>query len=238
MAIAPRPRRSAHFSFAALLLIALSCSFGVIGGMGAAAPAAAPANPLPQASNPCNFALLGQEIQRNPQDVNARVTRAACIMNSTPSNTTKPPLQSLEVAMNDLEAALKLQPNNWVAVHNYAQVAYLFGYDDFAVQQYTKAISLNPKDARGYLGRGWSYYNECHVSDAAKDFAQAARMDGSLAREGPSQPAVLQQQRQCARPPAPAQTARNCPPKNIVAFSLTARIVLENEWRRQHPGCP
>ena len=137
-------------------------------------------------------------------------------------------MQNVEAAIPDLETALKLDPQNYYAHHNYAQAAYLLRFDDFAIAEFTKASALNPQGARSYLGHGWAHFNICQMNDVAADFNQAGRLDPSLRFEvaGPQQ--ITQHRAECSRPPAPAQT-RNCPKANIFAFSLNARFLLESE---------
>jgi tetratricopeptide (TPR) repeat protein len=90
-------------------------------------------------------------------------------------------------AAKDLELAIRLDPNNFYARHNYAQAAFQagdVGTDQpnmrLAVIQFTKAIQLNPKSARSYMGRGWAYQM---LNDSARmqaDYDMALRLDASL----------------------------------------------------------
>ncbi len=212
----------------------------VLSGIDATMPAFAQMNSAQVArssSSACNIAALSQEIRQNPRNTNAYITRAACYLNSS-RGLRKPPLQNVEAAIPDLETALKLDPQNYYAYHNYAQAAYLLGFDDFAIAEFTKAIALNPRGARSYLGRGWAHSNLCQVNDAAADFAQAVRLDSSLRSEVASPQQIAQHRIECSRPRTSAQAPRNCPKANIFAFSLNARFVLESEWKARHPGCP
>jgi hypothetical protein len=119
-------------------------------------------------------------IQQNPRDANAWVSRAVYYLTPTPGGG-KPPLQNAEAAVRDLETALKLDPNNFYALHNYGHVAYLLDYDDFAIYEFTKAIAVNPRgSARSYMGRGWAYYQECKFDPAVANFKDAVRLDSSL----------------------------------------------------------
>lgn len=189
-------------------------------------------------ANTCNMAQLDMEIRQNPRNVNALITRAACNLNSSPGGNRKPPLHNVESAVADLEAALKLDPQNYYAHHNYAQAAYLLGFDDYAAAEYTKAISLNPRGGRSYLGRGWAYSNVCQMNDAAADFAQAVRLDPNLRSEVESPQQIAQRRAECSRQAPTVQKPQNCPKANIFAFNLNARLALQYQWQRRHPGCP
>lgn len=184
----------------------------------------------------CNMAQLNEQIRQNPRNVNALITRAACNLNSPGQR--KPPLQNVLAAIPDLESALQIDPRNYYAHHNYAQTAYLLGFDDYAISEYTQAIALNSSGGRSYLGRGWSYFNVCELAKASADFAQAAHYDPSLRAEAASPQLMAQHQSECSRSPAPAQSLRNCPKAMIFAFNLNARYVLQSEWQKRHPGCP
>jgi len=221
--------------FSLAFLIALS-------GIAAAVPASTQARSALQvrtmaATNACNFAELDQEIRQNSRNTNAYATRAACYLMPSPG-LRGPSLRNIVASVADSEAALKLDPQNFYARHNYAQAAYLMGFDQFAVGEFTKAIALNPRSARSYLGRGWAYSNLCQMNNMASDFTQAVRLDPSLAREVASPQQIAQHRIECSRPPPPPQAPHNCPHASIFAFSLNARFLLENEWKARHPGCP
>jgi len=137
-------------------------------------------------------------IQQNPRDPNAWVTRAVYYMTLGPGGVS-PPLHNLEHAVSDLETALKIAPNDFYALHNYGQVAYLLDFDDFAVYEFRKAIAVNPRgSARSYLGIGLADYEECKFNDAAPNFNQAVRMDRSLQSEVPSAQKIQQKRQECA----------------------------------------
>ena len=46
------------------------------------------------------------------------------------------------------------------------------GYDDFAVYEFNKAIALNPKSGRSYIGRGFAYLEMCDFKAAPPDFSK------------------------------------------------------------------
>jgi tetratricopeptide (TPR) repeat protein len=144
-------------------------------------------------------------IQQNPRDPNAWVTRAVYYMTLGPGGVS-PPLHNLEHAVSDLETALKITPNDFYALHNYGQVAYLLDFDDFAIYEFRKAIAVNPGgSARSYMGIGWAYYEECKFNDAVANFNQAVRMDRSLESQIAGPQKIQQRRQECANIQATAR---------------------------------
>jgi tetratricopeptide (TPR) repeat protein len=126
-----------------------------------------------------------QQIQRNPKDVTALVTRGAVCLNA--ANQSRYGFFWIYKAAKDLEAAINLDPNNFYARHNYAQAAFQMGdmgRDQpnmrLAVYQFTKAIALNPKSARSYMGRGFAYQMLNQEAKMQADYATALRLEPSL----------------------------------------------------------
>jgi hypothetical protein len=76
------------------------------------------------------IAAATEEIRKHPRDANAYVTRSYYYLKPTPSGG-KPSMKNAELAIQDLEMAIQLDPNNYAARHNYAHAAYLFGFDNF-----------------------------------------------------------------------------------------------------------
>lgn len=151
-----------------------------------------------------------QEIQKNPRDAGAYVNRAECYLEIPPGGG-KPPLPNVDLAVADLEQALKLNPRNFSARHDYAHVAYLLGYQDFAISEFGKAIMLNPSSARSYLGRGWAYFASCRLGDAAADFSRTVGLDPSLQAKVAGKQYLVEKKNECAasayaaaHPPIPA----------------------------------
>ena len=151
-----------------------------------------------------------QRDSRNPNDAGAYVERANCYLKPGPNNQ-KPPLLNTEAAIKDLEAALKLAPRNWIAHHDYAHTAYLVGYDDFAVYEFNKAIALNPKSGRSYMGRGFAYLEMCDFKAAPADFQQAVNLDPSLRSQVATPQQIAEHHRQCTARPVPTPTYNRAP---------------------------
>ncbi len=161
---------------------------------------------VPQGSRPvtrgpdiaAKVAAATAQIQQNPRDPNAWVRRASAYL--TPASATaKPPLQNLEAAILDLEQALRLDPNNFYARHNYGHAAYLLGYQDYAIYEFDRALQIDPRSARTWMGRGWSWYEKCELDRASSDFDRAVSLDQTLA-SSIARPAEIDSRRtECAR---------------------------------------
>ncbi len=158
------------------------------------------------------------QIQQNPRDANAWVRRASAYLTPASANM-KPPLQNLEAAILDLEQALRLDPNNFYARHNYGNAAYLLGYQDFAIYEFDRAIQIDPRSARTWMGRGWSWYEKCELDRASSDFDRAVSLDQSLTSSIAAPAEIDSRRTECARidwqlahpppPPPPQQGSTN-----------------------------
>ena len=93
------------------------------------------------------------------------------------------------LAAKDLEAAVQINPKDFYAWHNYGDLNYSAG--DFwmlndhsnakrSVTAFSRAIALNPKSARSYMGRGWAYLTMDDSAHANADFLAALQLDPSL----------------------------------------------------------
>ncbi len=170
-----------------------------------------PASGVYSARGPTNTCIPeSNAIRQNPKNADAYVARAVCYMSFGPNDQT-PPLKNLEAAVKDLEAAIKLAPRNFSAHHNYAHVAYLLGFDDFAVYEFNKAIALNPSSGRSYMGRGFAYLEECNFTAAPADFQKAVSLDPSLRTKVASEQSFAYHRRQCTAQPVPAPNFRATP---------------------------
>jgi tetratricopeptide (TPR) repeat protein len=96
------------------------------------------------------------------------------------------------LAAQDLEQAIKLDPKDFSAWHNYGDVNYTAG-DDWihndhanarrALDAFNHALALNPRSARSYMGRGWVYYTLGDQAHANVDFQKALQLDPSLSAD-------------------------------------------------------
>jgi tetratricopeptide (TPR) repeat protein len=155
------------------------------------------------AAGACDIRAATEAIRQHPRDANSYVIRAACLRTRGPGGQ-KPPLKNTEAAVRDLEVAIKLDPRNFFARHNYAYAAYLLGYAQFAVAEFTEAISLDPKAARSYVGRGWVYLESCQLKEATPDFQRAVSLDASLQTSVATRQEIVYRQSECARSAVPA----------------------------------
>lgn len=133
------------------------------------------------------FLQWSAALTKNPRDVTALDNRAYLDMQFARKGLYRSYWQWL--AAKDLEAAVQINPRDFAAWHNYGDLNYSAG--DFwmtndhsnakrAVTAFTRAIELNPKSARSYMGRGWAYLSMDDGARANADFSTALRMDPSL----------------------------------------------------------
>ena len=111
--------------------------------------------------------------------------------------------------------------------HDYGNAAYLLGYQDFAIYEFDRALAINSRSARTWMGRGWSWYEECKLDRASSDFDRAVSLDRTLASSiaGPAE--IDSRRTECARiawqlahppPPPPPQEGST----NIIGQDLGA----------------
>jgi Tfp pilus assembly protein PilF len=131
------------------------------------------------------LAAASEVLQRNPNDVNALVQRGSSARDAAAQSLYRD--SWLHFAAQDLENALRLDPNNFVARHNYAQTCLEVGdvgpeqrVTQLAVYHFTKAIALKPDSARSYMGRGWAYLELKDETHANADFEKALQLDPTL----------------------------------------------------------
>ena len=133
------------------------------------------------------FLKWSAALANNSRDVNALDNRAYLAMEFAKRGLYRTYWQWL--AAKDLEAAVHINPKDFVAWHNYGDLNYSAG--DFwmandhsnarrAVTAFTRAIALNPGSARSYMGRGWAYLAMDDQPRAGADFSTALKLDPSL----------------------------------------------------------
>lgn len=163
-------------------------------------------------------------IVRNPNDVNALVTRA--VVSLKVADRSRYSFQWVHFAAKDLEKAIRLDPNNFYALHNYAMACYQAGdFSDaqpamhLAVIQFTKAIQVKPDSARSYMGRGWAYLMMDDQANANADFQKALRLDPNLQDQLVRQAAAIRQkraQKACVVAMMQHRSAGHCAPPDAV----------------------
>ncbi len=183
------------------------------------------------ADEPCNLAALTNAIQQNPKDVTRYLDRAYCYGRPGPNNQ-KPPLRKLGAAIKDLETALRLDPRNFAAHHNYAHSAYLLGYDDFAVHEFTKAIALNPRSARSYMGRGFAYLEMCEFRAASPDFQKAVSLDPALRSKVATPQMIATKRNECRIQPA-GRSGGGLGPSRNPYFDHSSDYWKQRKWEER-----
>ena len=168
----------------------------IVGGFAASMWAQAVPGETSQTVGP-QIAAAPEEIRKHPRDANAYVNRSYYYLKPTPSGG-KPPMKNAELAIQDLEMAIKLDPNNYAARHNYAHAAYLFGFDNFAIVEFRKVLKLNPNGARSYLGRAWARHDACELDQVASDFEKAVAQDPSARKEIYNTQRIQNRRQECA----------------------------------------
>jgi Tfp pilus assembly protein PilF len=144
----------------------------------------------------CDMRTLDVYVAQNPQDANAYVARARCLLQSQ-RGMVKPYYGNLVAATKDLETAIRLDPNNVAAHYDYARAAAFEGQNELAKIHFTSAIRLDPRSARSYAGRGWVEFNTCQMADASADFDRAVALDRAVEREVANPAAVAAQRTRC-----------------------------------------
>jgi tetratricopeptide (TPR) repeat protein len=146
------------------------------------------------------LAAANTAVQRNPNDVNALVTRAAISLNI--AGRSRYSFQWVHSAALDLEKAIRLDPKNFYALHNYAMACYQAGDDSdaqpnmhLAVIHFTNAIRIKPDSARSYMGRGWAYLMMDDQAHAQEDFQKTLALDPALRDELERQATAISQKR-------------------------------------------
>jgi tetratricopeptide (TPR) repeat protein len=139
------------------------------------------------AKNVHEFMLVNAALLKNPRDEDALVNHA--VWAQRVMRTSRYDMFWLWLAAKDLEQAIKLDPRDFAAWHNYGDVNYMAG-DQWmrdnhsnatrAVDAFNHAVALNPKSARSYMGRGWAYYQMDDQAHASADFQKALQLDPSL----------------------------------------------------------
>ncbi len=80
-------------------------------------------------------------------------------------------------AIQDFDAALRLNPKSADALHNRGLTYARKGEYDRAIQDYDQAIRLNPNDAQAFNNRGNVYVTKGQYDRAIQDYDQAIRLN-------------------------------------------------------------
>jgi tetratricopeptide (TPR) repeat protein len=141
-------------------------------------------------------------LAKNPKNANS-LTRSGVFAGML-SRTSRYGSFWLWLEAKDLEQAIALNPNDFITWHNYGDVNHRTGngWDRTdhsaairAVNAFSKAIALNPKSARSYMGRGWSYLDMDDNAHANADFQKALQLDPSLRSDMQKEIGLMQNRR-------------------------------------------
>jgi tetratricopeptide (TPR) repeat protein len=174
------------------------------------------------------LAVTSYGLVSNPNDAGLLLRRGYAAMDAADDASVLARDAWLHFAALDLEQSLRLDPNNWIAHHDYAETAYEIGTPGYplAITHFTAAIRINPKSARSYMGRGLTYIMMHDQARATPDLQQALIIDPNLRTEleqqvrdeyarlqdiaGAQQELRLMQQMPSWRVDTTAQTADQC----------------------------
>jgi tetratricopeptide (TPR) repeat protein len=82
-------------------------------------------------------------------------------------------------ALADFAAALKVEPQSWIALYNRGIVFFDLGRDEEAIRDFGAAIRSDPTTAIAYYNRGLAYERTGQVPQAVEDYRRAIELDPS-----------------------------------------------------------
>jgi tetratricopeptide (TPR) repeat protein len=88
----------------------------------------------------------------------------------------------LDQAIEDFDAALRLDRNYAQAYFNRGVAYDLKGEHDQAIEDFDAALRLDPNDAMTYIARGFAYERKGQYDQARRDFEKALTLDPGLER--------------------------------------------------------
>jgi tetratricopeptide (TPR) repeat protein len=86
-------------------------------------------------------------------------------------------LKAVELADEDLEQAVKLNPKSVSAWADVGAVREMLGRNDAAIAAYTQAIQLDPADVKSQMNRAWVYQRLTQYDKAQADFQAVISRD-------------------------------------------------------------
>ena len=89
---------------------------------------------------------------------------------------------SLDKAIQDYNAALKIDPANSTAHNNLGSICFDKKEYENARKKFSKAIELNPEDPTAYCNRGNAHLKENNLEEALKDFEKAIKADAEYSK--------------------------------------------------------
>jgi serine/threonine protein kinase/tetratricopeptide (TPR) repeat protein len=140
------------------------------------------------------------EVQLQLQAAEADYARALRLLDAAPSKELRYPLlvnrgllwferREWDKAIADLQAAIELDQGRWLAYQNLGQVYLQKKMPDQAIEQYTRAIALQPDSASLYRARAFANLDRKPSTPAQRAHA-AADLDQAIRLEAPGSPLV------------------------------------------------
>ena len=85
-------------------------------------------------------------------------------------------VEELELAIQDYDMAIQLDPNDAMAYANRGIAYDELGEDQLAIHDFDKAIQLNPNYTKAYFERGSAYNKQGEWELAIQDFGDVIRL--------------------------------------------------------------
>jgi tetratricopeptide (TPR) repeat protein len=82
-------------------------------------------------------------------------------------------------ALVDFDRAIAIEPENWLARYNRANLYFDLGKDELAITDFTAAIGADPNTAIAYFNRGLAYERHGDIAEAMEDYRQAMTLDAT-----------------------------------------------------------
>ncbi len=80
------------------------------------------------------------------------------------------------LALEDFEAAMQLDPQQWRAVHNHGVTQAVLGKYDEAISDFNRTVQLNPQHGNAYFNRAELLYELGDYARAIQDYTQALKL--------------------------------------------------------------
>jgi len=88
--------------------------------------------------------------------------------------------QEPELALADFEAALKIEPDHWRALHNRGVSRAQAGQFAEAFDDFDRVLQLNPQFAKAYSNRATLFVQAKNLNEAMTDFQRSIELDSTL----------------------------------------------------------
>jgi len=102
--------------------------------------------------------------------------------------------EELDRALEDLDQAIQLYPQNAAALHDRGLVHDLRGDHGKAIQDYSQAVTIDPQLALAYYDRGLTHHTQGNLDQAIADYTRALEIDPNLGSAYSNRAAAYYQQ--------------------------------------------